>query len=75
MATFQLIPEIPKHPNPTKPSDYLGHMAEMCSDVIKDIDDTKELPLMKKVLLRVAIMELRKNIKKIHGELNQEKKP
>lgn len=67
------MPEIPEHPDPKKPSDYLGHMASFCTDMIKDVEDTKELDLGKKILFMSGLKQLRMQIKQIYNELNAPK--
>ncbi len=67
------MPDIPEHPDPKKPSDYLGHMSTFCTDMIKDIESTKELGLAQKVLLMSGLKQLRMQIKQIHAELNAPK--
>lgn len=71
MSTFQLMPEIPEHPDPKKPSDYIGHMISFCNDFMADIENTKELDLGKKVLFMAGLKQFRMQLKQIYQELKE----
>jgi hypothetical protein len=68
-----ILPEVPKVKNPKKPTDHLGHMIQMCTDMIDGMKKDNDIPMARQVVLNMCLGQMRHELKMIYFELNPPK--